>query len=291
VTRIALVTAKAALGTDDDLEPLLGALTDAGLRPDAPCWDDADVEWSAYDLVVLRSPWDYVRRYDEFMTWLQEIEQHAPVLNPSPVVRWNTNKRYLEDLGQLGLPVAPTTFFAPDDPAPVLSHHAGQLVVKPVISAGSKDTARHSDPSDAEEHARALLDEGREVMVQPYLDGIDSYGETGMVFFDGVLSHAFRKAPILALDAPPTDELFASEEITPREPTDDERRIGEAAISACGGPNLLYGRVDVVPGHDASPVILEVELTEPSYFVAHGPGSAERFAAAVQLRMATPTVG
>ena len=71
-------------------------------------------------------------------------------------------------------------------------------------------------------------------MVQPYLDGIDTFGETGMVFFDGELSHAFRKAPILALDAPPTDELFAPEEITAREPSDDERRLGEAAIAACG---------------------------------------------------------
>jgi len=291
MTRVALVTARAALGTDADLEPLLEALRDVAIEPDAPCWDDDGVDWSAYDLVVLRSPWDYVPRYEEFLGWLCATEEQARVLNPSPVVRWNTNKRYLGDLADHGLPVAPTTFLAPGDPAPDLSHHDGQIVVKPVISAGSKDTARHSDPKAAEQHARELLAAGREVMVQPYLEGIDSFGETGMVFFDGVLSHAFRKAPILALDAPPTDEFFAPEEITPREPSDDERRLGEAAIASCGGANLLYGRIDVVPGPEGTPLILEVELAEPSYFVEHGPGSPARFAAAVQRRMEAPALG
>jgi len=289
MVRIALVTARAAQGTDDDLEPLLDALTRAGMHADSPCWDDADIVWGDFDLAVLRSPWDYVTRYPEFLGWLEAAEAHVPVLNPSPIVRWNTDKHYLVDLAAHGVPVVPTEYFEPDRPAPQLAIATGELVVKPVISAGSKDTMRHSDAGAAERHLHALLATNRAVMVQPYLEGIDTYGETGLVYFDGVFSHAFRKAPILALDAPPTNEFFAPEEITAREPTADERRVADATIARCGGADLLYGRIDLVPGPDDLPIVLEVELTEPSYFVAQAPESADRFAAAVQRRVASIT--
>jgi hypothetical protein len=281
---VALVTATAALGADIDLEPLLEALTRSGLDADTACWDDRSVRWDHYDLAVLRSPWDYVERYDEFLDWIETTEQHVAVLNPSSIVRWNTDKHYLADLAQLGLPVVPTDFFRPGDEPPRLAGRTGDVVVKPVISAGSRDTMWHSDPRAAEVHAHALLAAGRAVMVQPFLGGITTYGETGIVYFDGVYSHAFRKAPILALDAPPTDEFFAPEEITPRTPTDVERHVADATIARCGA-DLLYGRVDLVPGADGQPLVLELELAEPSYFVGQAPGSADRFAAAVAKRV------
>lgn len=286
MARIALVTATAALGTDEDLEPLMDALARSGISAEAPCWDDADVEWDAFDLAVLRSTWDYVPRYDEFLRWLDATEARVRVLNPSAVVRWSTNKRYLADLAERGVPVVPTEFYEPGGAPPRLSGHSGELVVKPVVSAGSRDTMRHSDARAAEQQALDLLAANRAVMVQPYLAGIDTYGETGLVYFDGELSHAFRKAPILALDAPPTDEFFAPEEITPREPTAAERRVADTTIAGCGGADLLYGRVDLVPGPDGQPRVLEVELAEPSFFLAHAPGSADRFAAAVGERLA-----
>lgn len=286
--RVALVTARAALGTDDDLEPLLDALGRRSIDADSPCWDDAQVTWGDFDLAVLRSTWDYVPRYEEFLRWLDAAEQHVPVLNPSAVVRWNTDKHYLADLAEQGLPVVPTEFFEAGGPPPRLSADVGEVVVKPVISAGSRDTMRHSEARSAEHHVRDLLAANRAVMVQPFVHGITTYGETGLVYFDGAFSHAFRKAPILARDAPPTDEFFAPEEITPREPTDDERRVADATIASCG-PDLLYGRVDLVPGPEGQPLILEVELAEPSYFVEQGPGSPDRFAAAVVQRLrATP---
>ncbi|MSO79258.1 MAG: hypothetical protein EXQ79_06590 [Acidimicrobiia bacterium] len=282
--RVALVTATAALGTDEDLQPLLDALDHHGITASAPCWDDGDVAWDAFDLAVLRSTWDYVPRYEEFLRWLDATEERVRVLNPATVVRWSTDKRYLTDLAARGVPVVPTEFFEPGGPPPQLSGDAGELVVKPVISAGSKDTARYSDARAAEQHVITLLAKGRAVMVQPYMGGIDTHGETGLVFFDGDLSHAFRKAPILALDAPPTAEFFAPEEITAREPTADERKVGDATIAACE-PGLLYGRVDLVPGPDGLPLVLEVELAEPSFFLAYAPGSADRFAVAVGARL------
>jgi O-ureido-D-serine cyclo-ligase len=285
MARVALVTATAALGTDEDLEPLLDALIRRGMTADAPCWDDAEVDWESFDLAVLRSPWDYVPRYAEFLRWLDATGAQVQVLNPSSVVRWSTDKRYLADLAARGVPVVPTEFFEPGGPPPRLSGRSGELVVKPIVSAGSRDTARHSDPHAAERHALDLLAADRGVMVQPYLAGIDTHGETGLVYFDGELSHAFRKAPLLALDAPPTSEFYAPEEITARVPTPDERRIADLTIAGCGGAELLYGRVDLVPGPDGQPVVLEVELAEPSYFVAQDPEAADRFAAAVERRV------
>ena len=286
---VALVTATAALGTDDDLEPLLDALTARGIAVAAPCWDDLAVEWDTFELVGLRSPWDYVPRYSEFLDWLDRVAAVVSVLNPPAVVRWSTDKRYLGELGDRGILVVPTQFVAPDtvgDLDAVLAQVAdGEIVVKPTISAGSKDTMRHSSVDSARRHVQALLDRGRPVMVQPYLAAIDIYGETGLVYFDGELSHAFRKAPILALDAPPTDAFYAAEEISAREPSTAERRVADATIAACGGPELLYGRIDLVPGPDGDPLVLEVELAEPSYFVKQAPGSADRFARAVERRL------
>jgi O-ureido-D-serine cyclo-ligase len=289
VGSVALVTARVAAATDVDLPPLLEALAGAGLRPEAACWDDPDVDWSRFHLAVLRSPWDYVPRYAEFLEWLARIEQVTTVLNPPDVVRWSTDKRYLRDLAAHGVPVVPTTFHEPDDPPPdldalVTPAGAGDLVVKPVVSAGSKDTMRHSSRASAREHVHALLAKGRAVMVQPYLAAIDDAGETGLVYFDGVFSHGFRKGPILARDAAPTEAFFADEVITRREPSDAERAVAGAALAA-SPPDLLYARVDLVPDSDGAPVVLELELAEPSYFVSVAPESAARFAACVAARL------
>ncbi|MCJ7436884.1 MAG: hypothetical protein MUP97_03880 [Acidimicrobiia bacterium] len=288
--RVALVTARVAAATDADLPPLMQALADVGLAPEAACWDDAAVDWSRYRLAVLRSPWDYVPRYEEFLEWLTRVEQMTTVLNRPEVVRWSTDKRYLRDLAADGVPVVPTTFFEPSDPRPQVHQlpagleGGSDLVVKPVVSAGSKDTMRHSSPSAALDHVHALLAAGRAVMVQPYQDAVDGYGETGLVYFDGIFSHAFRKGPILGRDAAPTDEFFAPEEIAARDPSAAERAAADVAIAA-SPPDLLYARVDLVPSADGAPVVLELELAEPSYFVSVAPESAGRFAECVAARL------
>lgn len=281
---VALVTARIAAPTDADLPPLLDALAAEGLRTEIAGWDDPDVDWGSFALVVLRSPWDYVPRYQEFLAWLDRVADITTVLNPPEVVRWSTDKHYLADLAAAGVPVVPTRFCEPGGSLPTAAEIVGEVVVKPVISAGSKDTIRHTAADPALTHAAALLDAGRSVMIQPYLDRVDRDGETGLVYFDGSFSHAFRKGPILRADAPATDEFFAPEEIGPRTPSPDERAVADAAVAACP-PDLLYARIDLVPGPDGAPVVLEVELAEPSFFVATEPGSAARFASCVTARV------
>ncbi|QWF16134.1 hypothetical protein [Lysobacter capsici] len=108
MSSIALVTAIAAAGQDDDLSPLLAACTAHGLRAEIRAWDDPSVAWTRYDAVLLRSPWDYTERLDEFLAWCERVDAASRLLNPWPVLRWNTDKHYLADLAARGVPVVPT---------------------------------------------------------------------------------------------------------------------------------------------------------------------------------------
>ena len=165
-------------------------------------------------------------------------------------------------LDRLGVPVIPTEVLEPgDEPSfPV----DGEFVVKPVVSAGARDTERyqatdagHLDAAAA--HVSRLHHAGRAVLVQPYVPGIDIHGETGMVYVGDAFSHAFRKGAILTPDAAFVEGLYREEEITPRTPSDAELHLAETTLDAVSGAlpgfdrtDLLYARVDLAPGPAAS---------------------------------------
>jgi O-ureido-D-serine cyclo-ligase len=277
--KIALVTAIAAFALDDDLAPLRDALVRAGASVAIVAWDDPTVSWGRFDVAVLRSPWDYTQRPAEFLAWCERVGTQTRLLNPLPVVRWNTDKHYLADLGAAGVPVVESVFIEPGGDAAAFPDYA-EFVVKLAIGAGSRDTQRYgrAERAIAQAHARRLLDEKRSVLVQPYLDQVDANGETALIFFDGVFSHAIRKGPLLARGEGPTQALFATEDIVAREPGTAEFDVAHRALEAIPFGRLAYARVDLLPSPDG-PRLLELELTEPSLFFAHAAGSADRFAA------------
>jgi len=282
VPRIALATCRALPAGDEDAGPLLAACSAAGLDAEWRIWDDPAVDWSSYDLVVIRATWDYAPRRDDFAAWAASVPRLA---NPADVVAWNTDKTYLRELTAAGVPVVPTAWFGPG--APVDWPDWPDLVVKPTVSAGSRDTARYGpgEQDRARAHADRLLAAGRPVMVQPYLAGIDSAGESMLVHVGGGYSHGFRKEAILRPgESPDTDALFRPEQVTAREPTAAERVVAERALAAVpGGPGrLLYARVDLLPDEAGEPVVIELELTEPSLWLTSAPGSADRLAAAIR---------
>lgn len=293
--RIALVTAQAARGTDQDMPPLLAALRNAGADAHEFDWDGDVVDWSRFDLALLRSTWDYFERLPVFLAWAERVSRQTLLLNPLEAIRWNTDKHYLADLAHAGVAVVPSAFVEPGTEAgPVLdgwldAHpDARDLVVKPVVGAGSRDARRHArgNREAVLTHLQRLLDAGRSVLLQPYLQQVDEHGETALLFFDGEFSHAIRKGPLLQRDADATTELFAPEEITPRTPDDDERELADRALAAIpfAGP-LAYARVDVVRDDAGAPQVLELELVEPSVFLDQADGAAERFAAVVMRRL------
>ena len=284
-SRVALVTADVFPDLWEDDHPLRDALRARGVTVDAVCWDDPDADWAAYDLAVLRSPWDYVARRDDFVAWAQRVPR---LLNPADIVEWNTDKTYLRELAAVGLPVTPTEYVAPGGTWTV--PQSGEWVVKPTVSAGSQDTGRYVLPEQrqlAEAHVARLIAAGRTVMIQPYLAAVDTAGETAVLFFPDAggeltFSHAIRKGPMLS--GPDNGSIDpGSEQITPRTPSEAELRTAERVLEAIpgGAKRLLYARVDLIPGADGRPVLLELELTEPSLFLSEAPGAADRLADAI----------
>lgn len=286
MTQIALVTARAARQSDTDLDRIIDALATMGVSARAVCWDDPSARWSDYALAIIRSTWDYVPRYDEFLGWLTRASSLVTLLNPPRVVRWSMDKRYLRDLARRGIPVVPTMFVEPGDDIDMHVVPGAEWVVKPVVSAGARDTARHSSAAAVRRHVAGLLAQQRPVMVQPYQPRVDTDGETGLVYIEGQLSHAFCKGALLDLDAAPIDRLHAPEMITPRIPSRSERDVADAVVDAFAG-DLIYARVDLVPDADGNPLVLEVELAEPSLFLELSAGSTERFAEAIARRLAS----
>jgi glutathione synthase/RimK-type ligase-like ATP-grasp enzyme len=286
---IALVTARPARGLDEDEPPLHLALQKAGCNVQIAEWDDAKIDWASFDLALLRSAWDYAERVVEFLAWVERASRLTHVLNPLQVVRWNTDKHYLVQLNNAGVPIVPSTFVEPGEDASraiqaFLAVHAhAEIVVKPAIGAGSRDTARHrrGEPGPAVAHVRRLLDAHRSVLLQPYLDRVDRDGETALMFFEGRFSHAIRKGPLLPPGGTATTGLFAAETITPRVPGADEMRVAEQVVAAVPFGTPLYARIDLIRGDKGAPCLLELELTEPSLFFGHAAESAEKFAAAV----------
>jgi len=284
--KLALVTAIAAFGLDEDLEPLREACAATGIDTHIVAWDDMTVSWARFDAVLLRSPWDYVDRLPEFMAWCERTAKQSALWNPPDVVRWNTDKRYLGELARQGLPVIESHFLAPgDDPATLPDLE--EFVVKPTVGAGSRDAQRYlrADRPAAIAHARRLLDQHRHVLVQPYLKAVDEQGETALLFFEGRFSHAIRKAPLLKRGEDPTSALFKAESITPRQPSDAEQEVATRVLAALPFNTLAYARVDLLPS-DSGPQLLELELTEPSVFLPYGEGAAARFAAVLAARLA-----
>jgi glutathione synthase/RimK-type ligase-like ATP-grasp enzyme len=281
--RIALATcAELPAGDPDD------AGLPAALGAEFVVWDDPAVDWERYALVVIRSTWDYQYARDAFVAWAHGLGSR--LVNPSAIVAWNTDKRYLGELAEAGLPVVETAFLAP---GAAFAAPARDYVVKPTVSAGSRDTARFAGGGAEAERAAALVDaihaSGRTVMVQPYVASVDVRGETAMLFFGGAFSHAIHKAPLLRPGEAPTDHVFAPETIEPRLPSDAERGVADAVASwvqRSFGAAPAYARVDLVEDEDGRPRVLELELTEPSLFFAHADGAEQRFAAAVRQRLA-----
>jgi hypothetical protein len=274
----------------DDDHPLRDALRERGIAVDAVRWDDPAADWAAYDLAVLRSPWDYAPRRDEFVAWAHRVPR---LVNPADVVAWNTDKHYLRELATAGVPVTPTDFVEPGEAwTPPAS---GEWVVKPAISAGSQDTGRYALPAQAalaSAHVARLTGAGRTAMIQPYLTAVDTVGETSVLCTPDpagelTYSHGIRKGPLLTGPDTGLDPADYVEDISPRTPSAAELAVAAKALEAIPGgtKRLLYARVDMIPGPDGEPVLVELELTEPSLFFRQARGSAARLADAILTRI------
>jgi glutathione synthase/RimK-type ligase-like ATP-grasp enzyme len=276
VVRVALATCAEVAEGDEDSPALVAALSDRGIEAVPAVWDDPAVDWSHFHLVVVRSTWDYAERRDDFLAWARSLPR---VLNAVEVLTWNTDKHYLRELEDADVPVVPTRFVEPGEP---FGAPDGRYVVKPAVSAGSRHAATYDDGQSerARAHVARLHGLGRAMMVQPYLDAIDELGETELIYLGGSYSHAVIKAALLRPGQAPGDALYLQEDMRPVEPSRAERNVADRALAALESDDLLLARVDVV-ATPAGPVVLEVELTEPSLYLSYATGATDRFADAI----------
>lgn len=271
------------------------SFAEAGIAVDHPIWHDPAVDWSAYDLVVIRSTWDYTTRLADFQAWLDRVAATTRVANPPAVIRWNLDKRYLLELAERGVPVIPTDVAetAPGVADALARHGDREVVVKPVVSAGSRHTGRfRADAAAARALAEVIFAEGVAVMVQPFARSVAEAGEVSLVLFDGEVSHAFRKGPLLAAGGGFVGGAYR-EDISPREADADQRAVAarcDAAVRAVCRERLgvdealLYARYDLVRLDDGRTALLEAELFEPAFFLNVAPAGAARFRRAVLER-------
>lgn len=282
--RIALVTFAGLPDLDPDDHPLVPAFAALGARAEPVLWDDPAADWSAFAAVLLRSPWDYFRRYAEFLAWSERVAAVSRLFNPPELVAWNTDKRYLVALAERGAPVVPTALLELGTRADLAALVAGrgwrEVIVKPAVSCDSWETI-HVAPerlAEGQAHLDRLLPE-RAMLVQPFLGSVESHGERCLVFLDGELAHAVRKNPLTR-----GGRWTGLPEGVPVVPTPEERAAAEAVLDLACPERPLYARVDLVHGAAGAPLLLELELTEPTLFLEEHPGAADRLAAALLRR-------
>ena len=281
---IALVTTHEARGHDKDLGILSRALDASGAEWEIVDWDDQHVDWSRFSIAVLRSTWDYHERLGEFLVWARGVGARTRLFNPLDIVQWNVDKRYLIDLAGASIDVMPTTFVSrPSDLAAV--DLTRDVIVKPAVSAGSNNTARHvGDPVAARQPVERIMRSSGVALVQPYQPTIDTLGETGLVYLAGEFSHAFGKAAIFGDSDPRHNGLYMEEQISARNASSAERALGDRVMAVLAdrfGEAPLYARIDMVTNAVGVPEIMEVELVEPSLYLHLDDDAPSRAASAL----------
>ena len=267
---IALVTTHEARGHDKDLGILSRALDASGAEWEIVDWDDQHIDWSRFSIAVLRSTWDYHERLGEFLVWARGVGARTQLFNPLDIVQWNVDKRYLIDLAGASIDVMPTTFVSrPTDLAAV--DLTRDVIIKPAVSAGSNNTARHvGNPVAARQHVERIMRSSGVALVQPYQPTIDTLGETGLVYLAGEFSHAFGKAAIFGDSDPRHNGLYMEEQISARNASSAERALGDRVMAVLADrfdEAPLYARIDMVTNAVGVPEIMEVELVEPSLYL------------------------
>ena len=257
-----------------------------GWTVDTVSWR-ADADWAAYDVVVIRSPWDYQDAPDAFLAVLGRIDGATRLENGLDVVRWNLDKTYLRDLEARGVPTVPTRWLDALD-ADALAALFGalgsdEIVVKPTVSANADGTfrLRRADAGRQLDAIRALS--GRAVMAQPFVPAVVEEGEYSVFAFGGEVCHAILKTPAAGDFRVQEEHGGRIRAVAPAPALSAAADRALAAVEAAVGQTLLYARADLVR-HAGAWVVMEMELIEPSLYFPYGEGSAARFARALDAR-------
>lgn len=271
---------------DDDLA--IPALAQLGWQADKVSWRDAGTDWTRYDIVVIRSPWDYPTDAPRFLANMERIQAAGtPLVNPLELVRWNLHKSYLARLAERGVSTVPTRWLdrpsREDITAVFAEHHTDTLVIKPAVGANAEHAhVLRAGELDTRWPAIEPVFTHRQAMVQPFRAAIQSEGEYSLIFIGGELSHTINKMPRTG-DFRSQEEHGADITLVQPEPLLVQRAT-EAVKALDWQP--LYGRADMIRNPDGDFEVMELELIEPSLYLRMDPGAPARLARAIVDRAA-----
>ena len=277
MTDFTFVTYSGLPDLDPDDRLACDLLQERGVTVKPAVWNDPGVSWEQAGICILRSTWDYNLHFQEFMRWAEHVASQVPVYNSIELVRWNTHKSYLRDLAEKGVPVVTTRWLPRGERIELRRLLAKErwekAVVKPAIGLSTYGVKIVDAGEDSQTHLDRLLAD-YDVMLQPYKASVETYGERALVYIAGIYSHAVYKTAFQPLL--PAGE--AGERAV--EATGAEIQVASSAVEAAPAPPL-YARVDLVADDDGLPLVLEMELVEPSLFLGMHPRAASRFADAL----------
>lgn len=275
------------------------ALAERGMDPAIKIWNDPDVDWEDSGLVIVRSVADYAQDRDAFIRWSREVPK---ILNHKDVLEWNTDKHYLRELEALGMPTIQTSWLEPEQK---LSKHqihtrfpaSGEFIIKPAVSSGVRDIGRYTSTStpqrqEAIQQVISILQGGRSVMIQRYVEEVDTLGEISLVFFNGLVSHAVEKRPVLHPSSV-TDPTMREAVVTAHSADNMAWQWGEQirmilhkyVRSRIGrDEQFLFNRVDVVPDGQGSFKVMEISLVDADLYLGATPEALDNFADAIAMR-------
>ncbi len=267
---------------------LHAALDARGVAYDRPLWHDATIDWSTYDLAIVRTPWDYTEDRAGFLAWAERAAAQVPMENPPDVLRWNTHKSYLIELEDRGVPVVPTVWLGQGDSVDLArlccARGWGEVVVKPTVAAGADGLLRvgpsEADRRAAQGHVDALLVTG-DAMVQPFRHRI-SEGELSLVAIEGRVTHAVRKLPAEGDDR--VQGRFGGR-YAPEVASAEAVALAEWILQSVGSP-LLFARIDLLLADDGTLELGELEATEPDLYLEHSERGTEMLVDAIVRRAA-----
>ncbi len=273
-----------AVANEDDA--LIEFLTSKGLALEKVIWNDPLVDWERYDVVIIKSPWDYFNLIKDFYAWLEKLKRMSiKVLNPIDTLIWNADKHYLNDIAEKGLNVTPSIFITKGSPVQLNPYFAQlntqQLIVKPVVSGGSKNTFKVTTENVNEVNKQ--LDQlvlTEDFIIQPFLAEIEEVGEWSLIFFGGEFSHALLKKA-KAGDFRVQSTFGGT--VHPQDPPKDVLAKAQEYVDQFA-KDCLYARVDgaIVNGDF---ILMELELIEPFLFLQTNTNALRNYHRALKKRI------
>lgn len=277
--KIALASCTDLPGWEIDDAPLIESLQSKGVDVHQPAWTE-DINWEQFDATIIRTTWDYHLNIDAFLGWANRVPR---LFNNAAIVRWNSSKSYLKELETKGAVIAPTVWIPKNAECSIeeiMDHFDTSYgFIKPQIGACASDTFRFD--RENYDNAQSFLNErtSMDMMVQPYIESVETVGELTAMYIAGTFSHGVQKIPVKG-DYRVQDDFGAKD--MPYTFTQDEIKLMDELLTLV--PNydsLLYARFDFLKSHNGSMLLNELELIEPSMFFRHCSQSPQLFADAI----------